>query len=185
MNYSILKDGVLRKKFRDLGIPDWGPRPLLQRRHTEWMNLWNANCDSKIPKSKAQLLRELDVWERTQGGRATSWSVVGSEKSAMHKNFDSASWSATHNDDFKQLTANARQRKEHIVRTMLPQASNTRESPEASSLKPEQNPEPATVPSSEQVGPLEPASNTQEPPEASSSSPEKIQEPVAAPSIVQ
>ncbi|KAJ6068996.1 hypothetical protein N7499_010883 [Penicillium canescens] len=68
INYSILKDNSLRKKLRDLGIPEWGPKPLLQRRHTEWMNLWNANCDSKNPKSKRVLLSELDIWERTQEG---------------------------------------------------------------------------------------------------------------------
>ncbi|KAL3474003.1 Postreplication repair E3 ubiquitin-protein ligase rad18 [Aspergillus californicus] len=119
IHYSILKDNVLRKKLKDLGIPNWGPRPLLQRRHTEWMNLWNANCDSRIPKRKTELLRDLDIWEQTQGGRAST-SDVGS--SVMRKDFDSEGWSANHNTDFKQLIAAARKKSEAVVRSTIPNA---------------------------------------------------------------
>ncbi|GAD91820.1 postreplication repair E3 ubiquitin-protein ligase rad18 [Paecilomyces variotii No. 5] len=122
LNYSILKEGVLRKKLRDMGIPDWGPKPLLQKRHTEWMNLWNSNCDSKLPKSKRELLRELDIWERTQGGQAPASSAAGTN-SIMRKDFDAAAWSSNHDDDFKRLIANARKRSDAIVRTTIPQAS--------------------------------------------------------------
>ena len=135
MNYSILKEGILRRKFRELGIPDWGPRPLLQRRHTEWMNLWNANCDSKTPKSKGELLQELSVWERTQGGGIPA-SFIGSANSAMSKNFNGAQWSARHDGDFKQLIASARQRRECIIPTAVPQASSAQDPPDTS--KPEQ-----------------------------------------------
>lgn len=122
LNYSILKEGVLRKKLRDMGIPDWGPKPLLQKRHTEWMNLWNSNCDSKVPKSKRELLRELDIWERTQGGQAPA-STAGAANPIMRKDFDVAAWSANHDDDFKRLIANARKRSDAIVRTTIPQPS--------------------------------------------------------------
>ncbi|OGM40289.1 postreplication repair E3 ubiquitin-protein ligase rad18 [Aspergillus bombycis] len=118
INYSLLKDNVLRKKLKDLGIPNWGPRPLLQRRHTEWMNLWNANCDSKTPKSKRELLHELDVWERTQGGSALP--AAESAGSVMRKDFDATAWSTNHESDFKRLIANARKRSEALVRTTIP-----------------------------------------------------------------
>ncbi|GIJ89347.1 e3 ubiquitin-protein ligase rad18 [Aspergillus pseudoviridinutans] len=118
INYSLLKDNVLRKKLKDLGIPNWGPRPLLQRRHTEWMNLWNANCDSKAPKSKRELLHELAVWERTQGGHAASSSE--SSNTVMRKDFDALAWSNNHGDEFKRLIANARKRKDAVIRTTIP-----------------------------------------------------------------
>lgn len=127
INYSILKDNVLRKKLRDLGIPNWGPRPLIQRRHTEWMNLWNANCDSKTPKSKRQLLNELDIWERTQGGNAAP--SMETTNSVMRKDFDSAAWSTDHDSDFKRLIANARKKSEAQVRTTIPQSSPTQKKP--------------------------------------------------------
>lgn len=121
INYSILKEGVLRKKLRDLGIPEWGPRVLLQRRHMEWMNLWNANSDAKVPKSKQDLLQELSIWERTQGGQAPATSL-GGPNSVMHKEFDVAAWSTDHDDDFRRLIASARQRSDAIVRSTIPQS---------------------------------------------------------------
>lgn len=118
LNYSILKDGVLRKKLRDLGIPEWGPRDLLQRRHTEWMNLWNANCDSENRKSRRELLQELDTWERTLGGNSSS----GPANTVMRKDFDTAAWSSSHGDDFKRLIANAQKTKDTMVRSTIPRA---------------------------------------------------------------
>ncbi|PGH02455.1 DNA repair protein rad18 [Blastomyces parvus] len=113
LNYSLLKDSVLRRKLKELGIPDWGPKPLLQRRHTEWMNIWNANCDSKVPKPKRELLRELDTWERTQGGQAPATGI--STASVMHKDFDASTWTITYGDDYKELIANARRRKQQML----------------------------------------------------------------------
>jgi len=123
INYSLLKDNLLRKKLRELGIPEWGPKPLLQRRHTEWMNLWNANCDSRIPKTKRALLQELDVWERTQGGNATGSSQFVTHNTVMRKDFDAAGWSASHDTDFKRLIANARMKSEAQVRSTIPDAA--------------------------------------------------------------
>ncbi|KAJ6184031.1 hypothetical protein N7519_005332 [Penicillium mononematosum] len=125
INYSILKDNALRKKLRDLGIPDWGQKQLLQRRHTEWMNLWNANCDSKHPKSKRVLLQELDIWERTQGGHATAPSPFTTSNNVMRKDFDASEWSNNHDDDFKRLIANARKKSEAKARQTIPGESSS------------------------------------------------------------
>ncbi|KAL4931942.1 E3 ubiquitin-protein ligase RAD18 [Aspergillus undulatus] len=120
INYSLLKDTVLRKKLKDLGIPNWGPRPLLQRRHTEWMNLWNANCDSKTPKPKRELLRELEIWERTQGGNSVT--PTDPTSSVMRKDFDKPAWSANYDNEFRQLIANARKKSDAVVRSTIPDA---------------------------------------------------------------
>ncbi|OJD18648.1 DNA repair protein rad18 [Emergomyces pasteurianus Ep9510] len=132
LNYSLLKDTVLRRKLKELGIPDWGSKPLLQKRHTEWMNIWNANCDSKVPKSKRELLRELDVWERTQGGQAPTTSGISTASSVMRKDFDASAWATTHDDDYKTLIASARRKKEQVVQvaqagTMLVNDEGTRD----------------------------------------------------------
>lgn len=116
INYSIEKDGALRKKLQNLGIPDWGPKPLMQRRHTEWVNLWNANCDSEKPKNKRELLRELDIWERTQGGNSSIFSA-GSSNTVMKKDFDKAAWSTSNDDEYKRLIANARKGNQQPVRS--------------------------------------------------------------------
>ncbi|GBF60910.1 postreplication repair E3 ubiquitin-protein ligase [Trichophyton mentagrophytes] len=108
INYAIFKDNTLRKKLKELGIPDWGPKPILQKRHTEWMNLWNANCDAINPKSKRDLLRDLDVWERTQGGLAASQASSRANSAIMKKDFDVTAWSQSHDDDYRKLIAEAR-----------------------------------------------------------------------------
>ncbi|KAJ5239239.1 postreplication repair E3 ubiquitin-protein ligase rad18 [Penicillium chermesinum] len=123
INYSLFKEHALRKKMRDLGISDAGPKPLLQRRHTEWMNLWNANCDSKNPKSKSQLARELDTWERTQGGNAVP--SAPERNPVTSKDFNAAQWSANHNDEFKLLIANARKKSDAQVRSTIPRVSES------------------------------------------------------------
>ncbi|KAF2199124.1 DNA repair protein rad18 [Delitschia confertaspora ATCC 74209] len=106
LNYSLLKDNALRQKLHSLGIPTWGPKQLLIRRHTEWLNLWNSNCDATHPKTKGQLLKELDVWERTQGGHAGF-----TEAKVMKKDFDGNKWATNNKDHFDELIANARKKR--------------------------------------------------------------------------
>ncbi|OAA68334.1 DNA repair protein [Niveomyces insectorum RCEF 264] len=131
LSYSLLTDAALRKKLASLGLSTTGPRPLLERRHKEWTTLWNANCDSARPKRKADLLHDLDIWERTigagvgvgvgggtgsngSGGRGSvlaSRSIATANQQAAQikdKDFDGAAWVAKHNTSFQDLIANAR-----------------------------------------------------------------------------
>ncbi|CAK7239497.1 MAG: E3 ubiquitin-protein ligase rad18 [Sporothrix thermara] len=77
VSYSLLNDSALRKKMAALGLATFGSRQLLERRHKEWTTIWNANCDSARPKRKADLLHDLDIWERTVGVTAGGGSGVG------------------------------------------------------------------------------------------------------------
>lgn len=109
MNYSILNETKLRKKLLDLGIPSWGPRLLLEKRHREWVMIWNSNCDSSRPKTKREMLQDLDTWERTQGGLASTQSLSANRNAQIKdKDFDGAGWSAEHHDSFNDLIARAR-----------------------------------------------------------------------------
>lgn len=109
LNYSMLKEQALRKKMSELGIGNQGPRILLEKRHKEWLTLWNANCDAAVPKKRSELLHDLEVWERTQGGRApTTGRVVQTAAVIKDKDFDGAAWAAKHDSSFKDLIASAR-----------------------------------------------------------------------------
>ncbi|RKK82739.1 Postreplication repair E3 ubiquitin-protein ligase rad18 [Fusarium oxysporum] len=109
MNYSMFKDQALRKKMSDLGISNQGPRILLERRHKEWMTIWNSNCDAARPRKRHELLHDLDVWERTQGGRApTTGRSVQNAAIIKDKDFDGTAWAAKHDSSFKDLIANAK-----------------------------------------------------------------------------
>lgn len=109
LNYSLYKENALRKKLNELGIRASGPKSMLERRHTEWVSLWNANCDSSRPRSKRDLLQELDLWERTQGTLAPASAGPGS--SVAKKDFDGAAWAATHNSDFQRLIEEAKRKR--------------------------------------------------------------------------
>lgn len=67
------------------------------------MNLVNANCDATCPKSKRELLKDLDVWEKSQGGKARP-----REDEIMKKNFDGPGWVGRNRKQFDELIANAR-----------------------------------------------------------------------------
>lgn len=109
LSYSMFKEQALRKKLAEIGISNQGPRPLLERRHKEWLTIWNANCDAAQPRRRAELLHDLDVWERTQGGKAPTLSRAAQTALAIKdKEFDGAAWANRHEDSFKDLIANAR-----------------------------------------------------------------------------
>ncbi|KAF4436407.1 E3 ubiquitin-protein ligase RAD18 [Fusarium austroafricanum] len=109
INYSMFKDNALRKKMSDIGISSQGPRALLERRHKEWMTIWNSNCDAAHPRKHHELLHDLDIWERTQGGRApTTGRSVQNAAIIKDKDFDGAAWAAKHDTSFKDLIANAK-----------------------------------------------------------------------------
>ncbi|TAQ86973.1 hypothetical protein B7494_g4706 [Chlorociboria aeruginascens] len=126
LNYSMVKDTALRKKLGDMGISAGGSRQLMERRYTEWVTLWNANCDSKNPRSKSELRKELDVWERTQGSRA--FGPAGSSNMGAQikdKDFDGAAWSSKHDDSFRQLIASARNKPPMKASAPEPDMSNS------------------------------------------------------------
>ena len=101
----------MKKKLVDLGIPASGTRALLIRRHSEWVNLVNANCDAARPRTKRELLQDLDVWERSQGGLANNGNGSSDGVSmVMKKDFDGAAWASNHGPDFQRLIAQARQK---------------------------------------------------------------------------
>jgi E3 ubiquitin-protein ligase RAD18 len=110
VSYNMMNDSALRKKLSSLGLSQTGSRQQLERRHREWVNLWNANCDASKPRPVPELKADLKTWERTQNvapappgfGMAQSTSAVAS------KTFDGAAWSASHQDDFRDLIAKAK-----------------------------------------------------------------------------
>lgn len=106
LNYSLLKERDLRKKMVDLGVSTTGSKELLVRRHKEWVNLCNSNWDSLHPRSRRELLKDLSMWERTQGGNVSQ--RVSASNEVMSKDFDGAGWAKQNKTDFDALIANAR-----------------------------------------------------------------------------
>ena len=104
----MLKENALRKKLQEIGVPNWGGKDLMRRRHLEWLNIYNSNCDAddSVRKNKRQLLKELEEWEQTQGGRADM-----RESKIMKKDFDVEGHAKSHKSNFDDLIAQARQKR--------------------------------------------------------------------------
>ncbi|ATY66365.1 DNA repair rad18 [Cordyceps militaris] len=128
LSYSMFKESALRKKLADMGIAHQGPRPLLERRHREWLTIWNANCDAARPRRRVELLRDLDVWERTQGGKGRA--VPAAAAVIKDKAFDGAAWAAAHEGSFQDLIADAR-RSRRAAQTKTEEAGEAVEEEEA------------------------------------------------------
>ena len=114
INYALYTDTSLRKKLKELGIPNHGNKELMRKRHIEWMNLWNANCDSSRPKPKRDLLKELDTWERTLG-RQIERNTTGTS-GVMVKDFDRDGWAKTQKGEFDDLIQKAREKRKAAAR---------------------------------------------------------------------
>lgn len=71
----------------------------------------NANRDSSRPRTKREMLQELEIWDRTQGRQISK--VPGelpNGNSIMSKEFDGSAWALSHDNDFRQLISNARRK---------------------------------------------------------------------------
>lgn len=137
LNYSMLKEQVLRKKMLELGLNNQGPRLLLEKRHREWLTLWNANCDAATPKKRSELLHDLDVWERTQGGRApTTGRAIQTAAAIKDKDFDGAAWAAKHDSSFRDLIASARKNGSKAKQKLDEETKSVSDRPQSSISQP-------------------------------------------------
>ncbi|KAI9675174.1 MAG: E3 ubiquitin-protein ligase rad18 [Trizodia sp. TS-e1964] len=126
LNYSLFKESALRKKLSELGISTAGNKALMERRHTEWVNLWNSNCDALRPKQRRELLHEIEAWDRSQGHAISGLSGFTSENSGsdlMKKDFDAAGWAAKHDSEFQQLIMRAQAMRKPRVKSVEPAPS--------------------------------------------------------------
>jgi E3 ubiquitin-protein ligase RAD18 len=106
LNYSLFNETALRKRLKDLGIPNTGSKELMKKRHMEWLNLWNANSDSLHPVSKLQLLKDLNTWERTLGRQVETGQQA---KGVMVKDFDREGYVEKQKTNFDDLIRRARE----------------------------------------------------------------------------
>ena len=111
INYSLINEANLRQKLHEAGLPSHGPKLILQRRYSEWINIYNANLDAARPRSRRDLMHDLDAWER--GNNA---STNGSSNTEI----DLDRWEDKHQADFASLTAQARRSKSAATTSTQP-----------------------------------------------------------------
>lgn len=109
-----LKD--LKARLAKLGLATTGTHSELVRRESEWINIWNANCDALRPRSMKELGRELRLWEEQQlhlpPPNQQQGTQLGAPAQAQpgKKSFEDArAYSKQQNETFKALARKARQ----------------------------------------------------------------------------
>lgn len=55
--YNGMKRKKLQEKCREFGLSDQGTDQQLKARHQEYVNLYNAECDSSYPRSAEELVK--------------------------------------------------------------------------------------------------------------------------------
>ena len=113
INYSLINETNLRQKLLEAGLPSHGSKLILQRRYSEWINIYNANTDAAKPRGRRELMHDLDAWER--GNNANNNGGSNAEI-----NLDR--WGDKHQADFASLTAQARQSKRAATTSTPPPA---------------------------------------------------------------
>ena len=72
-------------------IPTHGDKALMSKRHAEYINLFNANCDLPHPKPHHVLVEELKRWEKINFDASSSSSKHNLFSSSKHNNSNNAS----------------------------------------------------------------------------------------------
>lgn len=65
LDYPSLSTSGLKQKLTKLELPVAGTRNQLEQRYNEYLILWNANCDSVVPKNPKILRKQLAQWENS------------------------------------------------------------------------------------------------------------------------
>ncbi|EPX74283.1 postreplication repair E3 ubiquitin-protein ligase rad18, partial [Schizosaccharomyces octosporus yFS286] len=98
LTYALLSESKIRSKLVEMGLPTEGNKQVLQRRHAQWVTMYNSNLDQKHPVSKKALLAQLRKWEKTQSNA----NVITKEK------LGGTEWGSTYAGDFANLVQKAK-----------------------------------------------------------------------------
>ncbi|EPQ62713.1 Bgt-2845 [Blumeria graminis f. sp. tritici] len=111
INFSMFKDAQLKRKLGEHGLSQGGSRQAMQKRYTEWVTLWNSNCDATKPRPTRELRGELEKWERIQEGKRVGLGPqIQTGIKIREKGFDGVAWSSSHSNSFKELVEKARRK---------------------------------------------------------------------------
>jgi len=120
--YHLLSEKQLRKILKGLKIPSNGDKSLMSKRHAEYINLYNANCDLEHPKSHQKLVEELKRWEKINFENTSPFAkhnlypkLFSSSKNDNHNNSNlSHSGSSQNSENDNDLAEYEQERKKYL-----------------------------------------------------------------------
>ncbi|KAI8637798.1 hypothetical protein BD408DRAFT_423980 [Parasitella parasitica] len=101
--YAIMKDRELVELLRAFNLPEHGSRAQRIWRHKEYVNLYNANSDSRHPVSAKVLVQRLQATENAQN--------VEKHNQSKRKATDSEEHKATYADQYTSLINDIKRKK--------------------------------------------------------------------------
>lgn len=101
LNYALFSETKLRQLLSEAGLSTKGNRSLMESRHREWRNIWNANLDRQQPLKETVLRKKLVEWER----------VRGFTPKFLIKDINGKLWIEQHHEAYAELIAAAQRSK--------------------------------------------------------------------------
>ncbi|KAF8446499.1 hypothetical protein BGX38DRAFT_1058777, partial [Terfezia claveryi] len=108
-NYSLMNHKQLREKLQEFGLLATGTKTQMVARHSEWVNLYNANLDSLRPKPTRVLVQDLELWEKTVGKDFLSSALGGERRPTKLPGWSDEGWKREHDRMFEDLVKQARE----------------------------------------------------------------------------
>ncbi|KAI3370121.1 hypothetical protein L3Q82_024912 [Scortum barcoo] len=113
--YNLLSLQELKRRLKECHLSVQGSRDQLVKRHREFVQIYNAQCDSLNPKSAEDIARELEANEKIRNqlqGRAKPVMVFSKKQSEKEIDEMHSNYRKQHSSDFSRLIAQVRGRLE-------------------------------------------------------------------------
>ncbi|XP_068108880.1 E3 ubiquitin-protein ligase RAD18 isoform X2 [Hyperolius riggenbachi] len=104
--YNLLSERDLRKRLKEAGLSTHGTKQQMIRRHQDYVQMYNSQCDALEPKSAAEIIRELEENEKIRSSlEAKQESAMTFKKEQSEEEIDEIhlQYRKKHKSEFQQL----------------------------------------------------------------------------------
>ncbi|XP_049894966.1 E3 ubiquitin-protein ligase RAD18 isoform X2 [Epinephelus moara] len=111
--YTLLSMQELKRRLKECHLSMQGPRDQLIKRHQEFVQIYNAQCDSLNPKSAEDIAKEVEANEKMRNrlqGKAKPVMVFAKNQSEKEIEEMHSNYRKQHSSDFSRLIAQVRGR---------------------------------------------------------------------------
>ncbi|KAG5838301.1 hypothetical protein ANANG_G00222320 [Anguilla anguilla] len=122
--YSLLSLQELKRRLKDFQLSTQGPRDQLERRHQEFVHMYNAQCDSLNPKSAQDIAKEIEKNEKARiQAQCNSKCMPLFSKGQTDKEIEEvhSNYRKQHSDEFSRLIAAVKSRWKTSKRAQIEQ----------------------------------------------------------------
>ncbi|CAJ1050993.1 E3 ubiquitin-protein ligase RAD18 [Xyrichtys novacula] len=122
--YNLLSMQELKRRMKECHLSTQGTREQMIKRHREFVQTYNAQCDSLNPKSAEDIAKEVEANEKIKNqlqGKAKPVMVFSKNQSEVEIDQVHSNYRKQHSSDFSRLIAQVRGRLETSRQTHIKQ----------------------------------------------------------------